>query len=141
MRICRGAAFEVNQSPFGCTQEPFASIWLHSGTVRFAAGAGMALTSEIGRAVGQNQWYHFGVGALTLVYFSGDWDVHWGYGLLTHDHIGRLTIGRTIVQAFVRERSPKESANGLFSRKTEGFIFFFWRHACTPICRPQFGCD
>ena len=28
-------------------------------------------------AVGQNQWYHFGVGV--LVYFSWDWDVHWGY--------------------------------------------------------------
>ena len=33
-------------------------------------------------AVGQNQWYHFGVGApLILVYFSGDWDVHWAYDL------------------------------------------------------------
>ena len=31
------------------------------------------------------QWYHFGVGAPPiLVYFSGDWDVHWGYGILTH---------------------------------------------------------
>ena len=30
-------------------------------------------------AVGQNQCYHFGVGAPPmLVYFSGDWDVHWG---------------------------------------------------------------
>ena len=30
-------------------------------------------------AVGQNQRYHFGVGAPpSLVYFSGDWDVHWG---------------------------------------------------------------
>ena len=30
-------------------------------------------------AVGQNQWCHFGVGAPpVLVYFSGDWDVHWG---------------------------------------------------------------
>ena len=28
------------------------------------------------------QWYHFGVGAPPiLVYFSGDWDVHWGYDL------------------------------------------------------------
>ena len=37
-------------------------------------------------AVGHNQWYHFGVGAPhVLVYFSGDWDVHWGLtGLLTH---------------------------------------------------------
>ena len=39
-------------------------------------------------AVGQNQWYHFGVGAPTsLVYFSWDWDVHWGYGILTDGHI------------------------------------------------------
>ena len=46
----------------------------------------------------QNQWYHFGIGAPPiLVYFTGDWDVHWGYGVLTHGHIGsacaRLTIG------------------------------------------------
>ena len=25
-------------------------------------------------------WYHFGVGTPLLVYFSWDWDVHWGYG-------------------------------------------------------------
>ena len=34
----------------------------------------------------QNQWYHFGVGESTTdfrTYFSGDWDVHWGYGILT----------------------------------------------------------
>ena len=31
-------------------------------------------------------WYHFGIGAPILVDFSGDWDVHWGYGLLTHGH-------------------------------------------------------
>ena len=35
--------------------------------------------------VGQHQWYHLGVGAPPiLVDFSGDWDVHWGYGVLTH---------------------------------------------------------
>ena len=40
-------------------------------------------------AVGQNQWYHFGVGAPPiLVNFSGDWDVHSGYGILTHGHLG-----------------------------------------------------
>ena len=27
-----------------------------------------------------------------LVYFSGDWDVHWGYGLLTHGQIGADTL-------------------------------------------------
>ena len=33
-------------------------------------------------AVGQNQWYHFGIGAPPiLIYFNGDWDVHWGYDL------------------------------------------------------------
>ena len=40
-------------------------------------------------AVGQNEWYHFGVGAppiLELI-LVGDWDVHWGYGILTHGHI------------------------------------------------------
>ena len=40
-------------------------------------------------AVGQNQWYHFGVGAPhILVYFSGDWDVHWGYGMAIWHHFG-----------------------------------------------------
>ena len=40
-------------------------------------------------SVGQNQWYHFGVGAPpVLVYLSGDSDVHWGYGILTHGHVG-----------------------------------------------------
>ena len=29
--------------------------------------------------MGQNQWNHVGVGAPPiLVYFNGDWDVHWG---------------------------------------------------------------
>ena len=36
----------------------------------------------------QKQCYHFRIGApLILVYFSGDWDVHWGYGVLTHGHM------------------------------------------------------
>ena len=39
-------------------------------------------------AVGQTSWYHFGV----LVYFSGDWDVHWGYGLVTHGHMAGFTL-------------------------------------------------
>ena len=31
---------------------------------------------------------HFGVGAPPIIVcFSGDWDVHWGYGLLTHGHV------------------------------------------------------
>ena len=39
-------------------------------------------------AAGQNQRYHFGVGAPPiLVHFSGDWDVRSGYGFLTHGHV------------------------------------------------------
>ena len=33
---------------------------------------------------------HFGVGEFTThfrTYFSGDWDVHWGYGILTYGHM------------------------------------------------------
>ena len=40
-------------------------------------------------AMVQNQWYHFGIGEFTTrfrLYFSGDWDVHWGYDLGFCDH-------------------------------------------------------
>ena len=38
--------------------------------------------------------FYFGVGAPPiLVYFSGDWDVHWGYGLLTHGNVGANQLG------------------------------------------------
>ena len=33
---------------------------------------------------------HFGVGAPPIFHFSGDWDVHWEYGVLTHSHMGDL---------------------------------------------------
>ena len=49
-------------------------------------------------AEGQNQWYHFGIGTPPiLVIFSGDWDVHWGYGLLTHGHIGCSNQERSLI--------------------------------------------
>ena len=37
---------------------------------------------------------HFGVGEFTThfsTYVSGDWDVHWGYGLLNHGHVASDT--------------------------------------------------
>ena len=48
-----------------------------------AKGRGLVSRPKMGpMATGQNQWYHFGVCAPpNLVYFSGDWDVHWGYDL------------------------------------------------------------
>ena len=40
---------------------------------------------------GSKRMVPFGVGAAPiLVYFSRDWDVHWGYGVLTHGHIGKV---------------------------------------------------
>ena len=54
-------------------------------TSHLAARLKLAEPCQTYMAVGQHQWYHVGVGApLILVYFSGDWDVHWGYGVLTH---------------------------------------------------------
>ena len=45
-------------------------------------------------AVGQNQWYNFGAvpfwGSAPPILepmLVGHWDVHWGYGVLTHGHI------------------------------------------------------
>ena len=41
------------------------------------------LASQMGGGCGS----HFGVGAPPiLVYLGGEWDVHWGYGILTHGH-------------------------------------------------------
>ena len=53
---------------------------------RFPAGKlGLILFEGTLLAVGQNQWYDFGVGAPPILfYFSRDWDVHYGYGILTH---------------------------------------------------------
>ena len=48
--------------------------------------------SETDVAVGQHKWYHFGAGEFTTHFrtcFSGDWDVYWGYGLLTHSHVSK----------------------------------------------------
>ena len=47
--------------------------------------------------MGQNQWCHFGVGApIILVDFSGDWDVLWGYGILTHGHNTTFFVGCSV---------------------------------------------
>ena len=56
--------------------------------LEYASEVPFRIQKRTDMAVGQNQWYHFGVGALPiLVNFSGDWDVHRGYGLLTHGHM------------------------------------------------------
>ena len=39
-----------------------------------------------------------------LVYFSGDWDVHWGYGLLTYGQVRSKTNLRAL--SFPQEELP-----------------------------------
>ena len=56
-------------------------------------------------AVRQNQWCHVGVGEFTThfrLYFSGDWDVHWGYGILAHGHF----VSRHLCQGNVGAPTP-----------------------------------
>ena len=63
-------------------------------------------------AMVQNQWYHFGIGApLILVYFSGDWDVHWGYGVLTHGQL-KPPFSALLGAFGSLERSPTLSRRG-----------------------------
>ena len=44
-----------------------------------------------------------GVASPILVYFSGDWNVHWGYGLLTHGHMAE-SRGRAVALRNLRWR-------------------------------------
>ena len=45
---------------------------------------------------------HFGVGAPPLlVCFSGHWDVHWGFGILTHDHLSQRGTPRILVLPYI----------------------------------------
>ena len=49
-----------------------------------AGSIAMALTVGMWLWLSKPMRSHFGAGAPpSLVYFGGDWDVHWGYGLLT----------------------------------------------------------
>ena len=67
-------------------------------------------------AVGQNPWDRFGVAAPPiLVYFSGDWDVHWGIaGLLTHGHIlvCLLIVHRTMMRVNQAPAAPAATSAG-----------------------------
>ena len=62
-------------------------------------------------AVGQNQWYHFGVGAAPiLVYFSGDWDGHCEYGILTHGQMSNLKM-MEVLQPTIMEFGEFQSSS------------------------------
>ena len=65
-----------------------AAAFLKKSLGKRHSGGVQRLNLYVHMAVGQNQWYQLGVGAPPiLVYFSWNWDVHWGYGILTHGHM------------------------------------------------------
>ena len=66
----------------GCLRGGWPLNWLASAL----AGARGSF-AEYTMTVGQNQWDPMVGAPPILVYFSGDWDVHWAYGLLTHDQM------------------------------------------------------
>ena len=48
--------------------------------------------SAMSRSCGSKPTIPFWVFARHVrTYFSGHWDVHWGYGILTHGHVGKKT--------------------------------------------------
>ena len=102
-------------------------------------------------AAGQNQWYHFGVGAPPiLVYFSWDWDVHRGYGLSTHGQMS-MCEHRRFPKIAVRlsqpllaqpEKCSETSRNAPNDTKTSSrnclvwnwcLVFVVWRD-CVFVC-------
>ena len=68
--------------------------------------------------MGENQWYHFGVGVPPIsVYSSEDWDVHWGYGILTH---GPLNMAQERLLALSPAPSPGRKVGGAAEVFLEG---------------------
>ena len=112
-RLTPKPAVALAVAPGGCRRCRAASCWPRSGgpTARSATEKrGVGPGPEVFRSLtpgcangggGTLSWlwvktiWHFGAGAPPiLVYFSGGWDVHWGYGLSTH---GRLNSGVSCV--------------------------------------------
>ena len=81
-RMCLPDSDPENRAPdLGC-----GAMFLRPRGRRIAVSRGLFSLAQMG--LGQNQWYHFGVSAPpVLVHFSGDRNVHWGYGILTPGQI------------------------------------------------------
>ena len=81
------------------------SSWTLSVKKSYPAKQGVSQFGDPQMAVGQNQWYHFGVAAPPiLVYSIGDWD-DWGYGILTHGQMGTagLSLNQKLQGSNLRE--------------------------------------
>ena len=72
---------------------------------------------------------HFGVGAPpSLVYFSGDWDVHWGYGLLTHGHLdSRCSLEKGPVFPCPTCQAVRPSTKSLDSVALTSRLWLLWQ--------------
>ena len=76
------------------------------------------MNMELYKAVGQNQWYHVGVGAPDiLVYFSGDWDTGFDGGKESPFAISRL-LGAMFGSA-EKESHPANCPLSACMRRTE----------------------
>ena len=95
LRTAQVCSFEVSRA------ESVRSLKIRPGASRAEPVAPGGLASSAAAGVGAScrarydggstpMGSHFGVGEFTnhyKTYFSGDWDVHWGCGVLTHGHI------------------------------------------------------
>ena len=70
-------------------------------------GSQSAMQKKTVVGVSQSQWHHFGwqvsLPPILEPFFSGDWDVHWGYGLLTHGH---MAMGHNLWLHFGADENP-----------------------------------
>ena len=67
---------------------------------------------------------HFGVGEFTThfgTYCSGDWDVHWGDGILTHGHINQPQFIPRCVPGFSGESSLLEENTPVFKTGIDSY--------------------
>ena len=82
-------------SPFGCClKQPNRGVPRHAGPCwkkREVKRSFSRLVSGTHLAVGQNQWDP-GAPPIVEPSFTRDWDVYWGYGILTHGHVKRIAL-------------------------------------------------
>ena len=52
--------------------------------------------------LGMRLWLSNSLGTQFRLYFSGDWDVHWGYGIWTHGYISRKMFAEPFHEPLLR---------------------------------------
>ena len=92
----RSSLSNRNQGPGKAPADPTARR-PNSGAGRSPHGQPVKWGAQVSlTCFGSKPMVHFEVGAPPiLVCFSGDWDVHWGYGILTHGHVSKIESHKT----------------------------------------------